>query len=76
MTRRAREGDEIDIKVRPKYAAASSNAAHDEKEEGKGRKVLVEIPRVGVGGVGRKNARPSEYVTYGIVFAGYNRAAD
>ena len=42
----------------------------------KGRKVLVEIPRVGVGGVGRKNARPSEYVTYGIVFAGYNRAVD
>ena len=64
MTRKAREGDGIDIKVRPKYAAASN--AHD----GKGRKVLVEIPRVGVGGVGRKNARPSEYVTCGIVFAG------
>ena len=34
--------------------------------------MLVEIPRVGVG---RKNARPSEYVTYGIVFAGYSDRA-
>ena len=47
-------------------------ATHDTMRR---RKVLVEIPRVGVG-VGRKNARPSEYVTYGIVFAGYNMAAD
>ena len=43
------------------------------------RKVLVEIPEAAaVGVVGRKNARPNAnvnalYVTYGTVFAGYNK---
>ena len=56
-TREGEGGEEIDIKVRPKYAATQRAMRRRRKE-------VVEIPRH----VGQKNARPSGSVRHGELY--------